>query len=113
LKYNLWKKNSSIVFVGYQAEGTLGRKILEGSRTVKIFGEDIHVSAAIFNIQGLSGHADLIGILDWVRHIKGGINQKIFITHGDPEASITLKKELSAITSTNCEIPKLYEEYIL
>jgi metallo-beta-lactamase family protein len=113
LKYNLWRKNSSIVFVGYQAEGTLGRKILEGAKSVKIFGEDIRVSASIYNIQGLSGHADLIGILDWVRHIKGGIKQKIFITHGEPEASNTLRKELSNITSTNCEIPKLYEEYIL
>jgi metallo-beta-lactamase family protein len=113
LKYNLWNKNSSIVFVGYQAEGTLGRKILEGAKIVKIFGEEIHVAASIYNIPGLSGHADMIGLLDWVRNIKNGVSQKIFITHGDPEASITLRKEITDITSTKCEIPKLYDEYIL
>lgn len=113
LKYNLWKKNSSIVFVGFQAEGTLGRKILDGEKNVKIFGEDIHVAANIYNIQGLSGHADLNGLINWVKHFEGGIRKNIFITHGDPDASTNLKEVLSDITSTKCVIPKLNEEYIL
>src|SRR5690606_23345926 len=58
LKHNLWKKECSVVFVGYQAEGTLGRRILDGAKDVKIFGENIHINAEIYSLEGFSGHAD-------------------------------------------------------
>ena len=87
LKHNLWRKESSVVFVGYQAEGTLGRKLVDGAKRVKIFGEDISVNARIEMIEGFSGHADRKGLLDWI----GGFNRKpgkIFIVHGE-EASMS------------------------
>ena len=58
LKHNLWRPESTIVFAGYQAEGTLGRTLVEGGKTVKLFGETIDVEARIVNVEGLSGHAD-------------------------------------------------------
>ncbi|NJD03018.1 MAG: MBL fold metallo-hydrolase [Ruminiclostridium sp.] len=86
LKHNLWRKESAIVFVGYQAEGTLGRKLVDGAKRVKIFGEDISVNARVEMIEGFSGHADRDGLLEWI----GKFNRKpgkIFIVHGE-EASM-------------------------
>lgn len=85
LKYNLWREESSIVFVGYQAEGTLGRNIVRGAQTVKLFGEPIAVKAHIYNLEGLSGHADRNGLFNW---IEGFMEKprKILLVHGDKEA---------------------------
>lgn len=85
LKHNLWRKESSIVFVGYQAEGTLGRAILDGAKKVKLLGEEIAVNANIYNLQGLSGHADRQGLLDWVENFKKK-PKEILLVHGDKEA---------------------------
>ena len=70
LKHNLWKPECTIVFVGYQGEGTLGRSLLEGVRNVKLFGEEIAVHAKIVNFQGLSSHADRDHLLAWIADIK-------------------------------------------
>lgn len=85
LKHNLWRKESSIIFVGYQAEGTLGRKIVEGARKVKIFGEEIAVNAKIFNLHGLSGHADQNGLIEWLESLKTKPD-KVLLVHGDTSA---------------------------
>lgn len=85
LKHNLWRKESSIIFVGYQAEGTLGRNILDGARKVKILGEEIAVNAKIFNIHGLSGHADQLGLIEWLESFKAKPN-KVLLVHGDTSA---------------------------
>ena len=82
LKHNLWRRDSTILFVGYQAVGTLGRKILDGAETVKLFGETIQVNARIEKIAGISGHADKIGLLNWINHIKNKPS-KIFVVHGE------------------------------
>lgn len=95
LKHGLWIRENSIVFVGYQAEGTLGRKILDGNKMVKIFGEDISVAATIYNLQGLSGHADRNGLINWVEHMK--IKPKgIFLVHGDSDAQKSFKELLDS-----------------
>ncbi len=95
LKHGLWRRENSVVFVGYQAEGTLGRKILEGSKMVKIFGEDISVGATIYNLQGLSGHADRNGLINWIDHIK--IKPKnIFLVHGDENSQKSFKELLDS-----------------
>lgn len=95
LKHNLWRKESSIVFVGYQAEGTLGRSIVEGAKRVKIFGEDIVVNAEIHNLHGLSGHADRNGLLEWVMGFK--IKPKeILLVHGDADAQTSFKELLKS-----------------
>lgn len=85
LKHNLWRKESSIVFVGYQAEGTLGRSISEGAKKVKIFGEEIAVNAKIHTLHGLSGHADRNGLLGWLEAFKAK-PEKVLLVHGDTSA---------------------------
>lgn len=110
LKHNIWNKKSSVVFTGYQAEGTLGRRILDGEKRVSIFGEEMVVNANIYNVPGLSGHADLNGILNWISKIKNGVSKKIFIVHGEAEASENLKKEINNIIKVKTYIPELYEE---
>lgn len=82
LKHNLWRSDSTILFVGYQAEGTLGRRLIDGTKSVKIFGEDISVNARIEMIEGFSGHADRDGLIQWVKAFSKK-PQKIFIVHGE------------------------------
>lgn len=82
LKHNLWGKNNTILFVGYQAVGTLGRSLLEGAAKVKLFGEEVHVAAQICQMPGISGHADVNGLLDWARAFKEK-PKKVFVTHGE------------------------------
>lgn len=111
LKYNIWKKNCSIVFAGYQAEGTLGRRILDGEKRVKIFGEDMVVKANIYKIDSLSGHADLNGLLNWFKHIENGVKKGVFVVHGESSASENFKNELDKLTDANVVIPGIGEEY--
>lgn len=84
LKHNLWDARSSVVFVGYQAEGTLGRKLVEGAESVNLFGEEIQVHAEIINLEGFSGHADRDGLLDWLSHFT--TSPGIFLVHGEQES---------------------------
>ena len=82
LKHNLWRKECTILFVGYQAVGTLGRKLIEGVPSVKLFGETIEVCAKIETLKGISGHADMKGLLSWL----GGFETKlshVFVVHGE------------------------------
>jgi len=82
LKHNLWRPESVIVFVGYQGEGTLGRRLLEGATKVKLFGEEIAVRAKIVNFKGLSSHADRYHLLEWIEQVNPKPKQ-VFVTHGD------------------------------
>ena len=86
LKHNLWRKDSTVVFVGYQAEGSLGRALLEGVQSVRLFGEEIAVNARIVNFKGMSSHADRDHLLDWVRHFAPK-PRHVFVVHG--EAPVT------------------------
>ena len=82
LKHNLWRPECTILFVGYQAVGTLGRAIVEGAKEVKLFGEQIEIRAQIMKLIGMSGHADKNGLLKWI----GGFTkkpQKVFVVHGE------------------------------
>lgn len=85
LKHTLWDERNSIVFVGYQAEGTLGRQLIQGATEIKLFGETVVVNAQIHNLEGFSGHADQKGLLDWL----GGFQvepKQIFLVHGELES---------------------------
>lgn len=82
LKHNLWREESTILFVGYQAHGSLGRALLEGAETVKLFGETIQVKARIEKLEGISGHADKKGLIQWVEALKQKPRQ-IFVVHGE------------------------------
>ena len=83
LKHNLWRQESCVVFVGYQAEGSFGRHLLDGAKTVKMFGETIEVDAKIVKLDGISGHADQKGLIRWLKGFKN-TPEKLFLVHGDP-----------------------------
>ncbi len=83
LKHNLWRPESTIVFVGYQTRGTLGRALLEGAETVKLFGEQIEVKAKIVKIAGISGHADKNGLLKWINSFTERPPKRVFVVHGE------------------------------
>lgn len=85
LKHNLWDARSSIVFVGYQAEGTLGKLLVEGKKDVTLFGEDIHVNAEIYNLEGFSGHADQNGLFAWIAGFRQRPKQ-VFLVHGEEQS---------------------------
>lgn len=82
LKHNLWRPECTILFVGYQAMGTLGRHIVEGAKEVKLFGEQIEIRAQIMKLIGMSGHADKKGLLDWIEGFESRL-QKVFVVHGE------------------------------
>ena len=111
LKHNLWQKNNIILFVGYQAEGSLGRKLLEGAHTVRLFGEDILVAAEIAELHGTSGHADQEGLMDWLE----GFMEKpkvVYINHGSDESMKTFEALLKE-KGYNAETPFSGTEYDL
>lgn len=112
LKHNLWNPKSSIVFVGYQAEGTLGRSIVKGDKRVTIFGEKIQVEAEIYNLEGFSGHADRDGLLEWV----SGFQKKpgrIFLVHGEEEAKKAFAKTVKDALDIDCTVVRGNTEYTL
>ena len=92
LKHNLWKPENTILFVGYQAVNTLGRSLIEGAKKVKLFGETIYVAAEIKQLPGISGHADLNGLLKWIKAVHSP--KKVFINHGDSDAADALAERL-------------------
>jgi len=92
LKHSLWKENTHVIFVGYQAQGTLGRRIVDGEKMVYIMGEEINVKAKIHTINGFSAHADQKDLLKWAENFQG--DPTFIITHGEPKASQALSQVL-------------------
>lgn len=82
LKHNLWRSDSTVLFVGYQAEGTIGRKLIDGEKSVKLFGEEITVNAKIETLHGISGHADRDMLLSWLEKLSEK-PKHIFVNHGN------------------------------
>ena len=93
LKHNLWRSDSTILFVGYQAVGTLGRSLVEGAKDVHIFGEEIHVNADIVRLPGISGHADNAGLMRWASSFKEK-PKRVFVAHGDDTVCDLFAKRL-------------------
>ncbi len=110
LKHNLYRPECTILFVGYQAEGTLGKKIINGEPLVKIFGEEIAVNAEIKYLDAFSGHADRDGILNWIAAMKKKPEQ-IFIVHGETDAQTVLKEYIEQGFKINSTIPAYQEQY--
>ena len=112
LKHHLWDPNSTILFVGYQAPGTLGRKIVDGEKIVKIFGEEIAVNARVEYIEGYSGHADQEWLMNFVYSFTTP-PKHIFLVHGEPEGQLVLKEKLEENTDIPITIPEFGECYEL
>ena len=92
LKHNLWKKQNTILFVGYQASNTLGRALIDGAKRVKLFGETVKVAARITQLPGISGHADVNGLLAWARAVSGV--KRFFVNHGEASSSESFAQRL-------------------
>lgn len=107
LKHNLWDERNSIVFVGYQAQGTLGRVLVDGAQEVRIFGELIHVGAEICDLKGFSGHADRDGLLQWLSAFQTP-PERIFLVHGEEDS----KKNFAAFVKQQlgCEATPILGE---
>lgn len=108
LKHNLWRKDSTVIFVGYQAVGTLGRRIVDGAKKVRIFDEEIAVNARIENIEGFSGHADRAGLLQWISAMAKK-PAKIILVHGEEEAINSFSKAIQDDFGIETWIPGLDE----
>ncbi len=111
LKHNLWRPESMVLFVGYQAEHSLGRRLQDGAREVRLFGEDIAVHAQIGSLHGTSGHADRQGLLDWISGFHSPI-KKIYVNHGD-DAACTAFQRLLNERGWDAEAPYSGTEYDL
>ena len=112
LKHNIWNPKASIVFVGYQSVGTLGRSIVDGDKQVSIFGERMQVEAEIHNLQGFSGHADRDALMEWVGSFQKPPHQ-IFLVHGEEDAKKELAESIRNAYGYNCIDVQQVSEYTL
>ena len=106
LKHNLWRERSSIVFVGYAAEGTLARRIVDGAASVKIFSDDIPVRAQVWTINGFSAHADQPELLDWLGDAP---RRKVFLVHGEYDRGMLKLQEVLESRGFSCQLPGMGE----
>jgi len=111
LKHNLWRPECTVVFVGYQSQGSLGRRLLDGATEVKLFGETIAVKAQIVNFPGLSSHAGLTGLLNWIQAFSPK-PQQVFVVHGDADVVPAYVERLEKLGFA-VHGPELMEEYDL
>ena len=112
LKHNLWRPECTVVFVGFQSPGTLGRSLVEGKRTVKLFGEEVAVSAKIVNFQGLSSHADHDHLIQWIEQFDGPKPDEVFVVHGEDYISEAFAAELNRM-GYHAHAPLFQESYDL
>ena len=105
LQDNLYKPEASVIFVGYQAEGTLGRRIIEGAKQVRLYGEDVAVKAQIHTLGGFSAHADSNGLLTWLSNIDNP-DLKVFVVHGEEESSLAFAEKVRKERGITAYVPK-------
>jgi metallo-beta-lactamase family protein len=109
---NIGRPESAIVFVGYQAIGTLGRELVDGKKEVRIHGAKHKVKARIAQIHGFSAHADQDGLLDWIGHLKAP-PRRVFLTHGEQEAADELARRIRSKRGWPVEVPDYLDEHEL
>ncbi len=102
---NLARRESSIVFAGYQAPGTLGRRIVNGERVVRVLGAEYPVQAKVRQIHGLSAHADQRGLLRWIRHLRAA-PRRVFVTHGEEESANELAARIRSKKGWSVDVPR-------
>jgi len=111
LKHNLWRPGASLVIVGYQAQGTTGRRIVEGAKQVKVFRENVSVHAKVFTIGGFSAHADQNDLLEWVGHFES--RPRVFLVHGEPASCQALGDKIKEVYHLDTHVPLWKERLIL
>jgi metallo-beta-lactamase family protein len=111
LKHHLWRPGTSLVIVGFQAQGSTGRQIVDGAKVVRILGEPVSVKAKVFTIGGFSAHADQNDLLEWAGHFES--DPKIFLVHGEPSASESLAAKIKQQLRLDVYIPKWRERLVL
>jgi len=104
LKWNLWRAAAHIVIVGFQAQGTPGRKLVDGARKLRLLGEDIAVKASVHTLGGFSAHAGQTALVDWAGKFRKP-QPRVYLVHGEPEAMRTLKSRLKAVHGFEAQIP--------
>jgi metallo-beta-lactamase family protein len=112
LRHNLWREGASIVFVGFQAQGTTGRKIVDGAQKVRLFNEEIAVKAKVFTINGFSAHAGQSQLLDWLGNFKTK-GMQVFLIHGEYTGQMELAGLIKSRFNLSVAIPEYLEEVIL
>jgi metallo-beta-lactamase family protein len=112
LKHNLWREGASVVIVGFQAQGTTGRQIVEGKPTVKIFREDVAVRAKVFTIGGFSAHADQNDLLHWVGNFAES-KPRVFVIHGETSSSLELARIVNERFDLKTYVPSWRENLFL
>ncbi len=112
LRHNIWKAGASIVFVGFQAEGTPGRRIVDGAQAVRILGEELSVKARVFTIGGFSGHAGQSQILDWLSHFRNPEVQ-VYLVHGEHSGQKVLAELIREKFKLAVHIPDYLDECLL
>ena len=112
LKHNLWRPGASLIIVGYQAEGTTGRRIVDGAKSVRIFREEVAVKARVFTIGGFSAHADQNGLIDWLRPLRDA-NPRVFLIHGELKACEPLAARIDSELNLETHIPEFKESVTL
>ena len=112
LKYNLWRPESAVVFVGFQAQGTLGRYLLDGAASVRLFGEEVAVRAKVVNFPGLSSHADRDHLLDWISRFNAPKPRHVFVVHGDRDVAPVFARSVESM-GFEAHAPQYTEEYDL
>ena len=112
LKHHLWRESSHIVIIGYQAEGTIGRRMVDGAKTIRLFGEEIAVKAHIHTLGGFSAHADQKGLLEWLSHFDNP-RLEVFVNHGEEKVSMGLGERIRQQFHFKTAIPQWREKRIL
>jgi metallo-beta-lactamase family protein len=112
LKHNLWRHGASVVFVGFQAMGTPGRRIVDGAESIRIFGEDVAVHAKVYTIGGFSAHAGQSQILEWLGNFTNEA-MEIFLVHGEASAQDTLAELIRERLGFTVHVPDYLEEVTL
>jgi metallo-beta-lactamase family protein len=113
LRHNLWRPGASIVFVGYQAYGTPGRKIVDGAKRIRLFGENVAVKAKVYTIGGFSAHAGQSQILEWLEAFKVENGLSVFLVHGEEKAQDTLAELIRDRFNYTVHVPEYMEEMVL
>jgi len=110
-KHRIWNDKNAVIFVGYQAAGTLGREIVEGAKWINVYGEDIIVKASIHTINGFSAHADQKGIIEWISKMQN--LTKVFLVHGEKEAQEHFKETLKERLGLDAHIVAFKEKIVI